>query len=103
MMAIYKNKGSKSDCANYQVISLLSAESKFLARILLNTLHVISEKNLPKSQCGCRLEYSAVDMLFAVRQVRKKYRVQSLNLYAVVIDLTKAFNTVNRETIFIVL
>ncbi|XP_076043764.1 uncharacterized protein LOC143026867 [Oratosquilla oratoria] len=44
-------------------------------------------------------------MLFTVRQilVQKKCIEQNLHLYTVFIDLTKAFDTVNRETLWVIL
>ena len=42
-------------------------------------------------------------MIFTVRQVHEKYLEQNLDLYSVLIDLTKAFDTVNREALWDVL
>ena len=42
-------------------------------------------------------------MIFAVRQVQKKCKEQNLDLYAVFVDLTKAFNRVSREALWTIL
>ncbi|KAL8566744.1 hypothetical protein ACOMHN_050392 [Nucella lapillus] len=62
----------------------------------------ISENNLPEAQCGFRPVRSTIDMIFAVRQVQEKCREQNLDMYAVFIDLTKAFDTVNRVALWTV-
>ena len=63
----------------------------------------IAEKNLPESQCGFRHNRSTVDMVFAVRQIQEKCIKQNMSLYAIFIDLTKAFDTVNREALWVIL
>ena len=111
IVALYKNKGSKADCGNYRDISLLSITGKTFARIILNRLIAVSEANIPEAQCGFRPEAqcgfrpgrSTVDMVFTVRQVQEKCLEQNLDLYTVFIDLTKAFDTVNREALWDVL
>lgn len=104
IVALYKNKGSRASCGNYRGISLLSIAGKILARVLLNRLLAsISEPNLPESQCGFRPDRSPIDMVFTVRQVQEKCLEQNLHLYTVFIDLTKAFDTVNREALWIIL
>lgn len=104
IVALYKNKGSKADCGNYRGISLLSTAGKILARILLNRLiATVSEDNLPEAQCGFRPGRSTIDMVFTVRQIQEKCIEQQMDLYTVFIDLTKAFDTVNREALWSVL
>ena len=103
IVLLYKNKGSRTDCGNYRGISLLSIAGKILARVILNRLIVsVSEQNLPETQCGFRPNRSTVDMIFTVRQVQEKCLEQNMDLFAVFIDLTKAFNTVNREALWII-
>ena len=104
IVALYKNKGAKADCGNYRGISLLSIAGKILARILLNRLiENISEDNLPEAQCVFRPGRSTIDMVFTVRQIQEKCSEQQMDLYAVFIDLTKTFDTVNREALWSVL
>ncbi|KAK3777722.1 hypothetical protein RRG08_021832 [Elysia crispata] len=104
VVSLYKSKGSKSDRGNYRGISLLSIALKILERINLNPLITsVSEKNLLEVLCGFRPNRSTTDMIFAVRQVQEKFREQNKDLYAVFIDLTKAFNTVNRKALWVIL
>ena len=103
IVSLFKNKGSKSDCGNYRGISLLSIAGKIFARVILNRLITVSEQNLPEAQCGFGPGKSTVDMIFAMRQLQEKCIEQNMRLFFVFIDLTKAFDTVNREALWTVL
>lgn len=104
LISIYKNKGDKSTCDNSRGISLLSCAGKVLARILLMRLiSCISENVLPESQCGFRKHRSTNDMIFAIRQIQEKCVEQHQGFYMVFIDLTKAFDTINRPALWEVL
>ena len=75
IVSLYKNKGEKSDCSNYQGITLLSIAGKILARVLLNRLiPTIAQKNTPESQCGFRFNRGTVDMILVLRQIQEKRR-----------------------------
>ncbi len=83
---------------------MLSIAGKILASIMLNRLLTsVYEQNLPESQCGFRPDRSTIDMIFTVRQVQEKCLEQNMNLYIVFIDLTKAFDTVNRDALWVIL
>ena len=104
IVTLYKNKGEKSDCSNYRGITLLSIAGKILARVLLNRLvPAIAEDTLPESQCGFRSNRGTTDMVFALRQIQEKCREQNKGLYISFVDLTKAFDTVNREALWHIL
>ena len=98
--AIYKKTGDRSVCGNYRDISLLSTAGKFLAKILLKRLQNIAEVILPESQCGFRRSRSTTDMIFTLRQLQEKAVEQQPCLYMVFIDLLKAFDTVDRSTLW---
>jgi len=87
LVHIYKRKGDRSCCDHHRGISLLSTAGKILARVLL----------IPESQCGFRAGRGTTDMIFAARQIQKKCREQNRDLYMVFIDLTKAFDSVNKH------
>ena len=97
IVTIWKRKGSKSDCNNYRGISLLAIAGKILGKVLLKRLtNTIIEPTLPESQCGFRANRGTTDMIFSARQIQEKSREQQRDLYMVFIDLTKAFDSINR-------
>nr|VZI33443.1 unnamed protein product [Spirometra erinaceieuropaei] len=78
--------------------SLLNIAGKIFARILLNRLNNHLEQGLlPESQCGFRRHRGTTDMIFAARQLQEKCQEMRTHLYSTFVDLTKAFDTVNRE------
>jgi hypothetical protein len=98
---LYKRKGDKSTCDNHRGISLLAAAGKILARIMLNRLNdSVLASILPESQCGFRAQRSTADMIFTARQIQEKCIEQNQDLYFVFVDLTKAFDSVNREALW---
>ena len=103
IVTLYKNKGDRSDCNNYRGISLLSIVGKIYARIILVRLQKLAERVYPESQCGFRAERSTIDMIFSLRQLQEKAREQNMPLYVAFIDLTKAFDTVSREGLYMAL
>ncbi|XP_061891552.1 dickkopf-related protein 3b isoform X2 [Entelurus aequoreus] len=104
IITIYKGKGDKSLCGNSRGISLLAVAGKVLAKVMLHRLvNNITEDLLPESQCGFRKNRSTVDMVFTTRQLQEKCREQHQDLFVAFIDLSKAFDTVNRELLWNIL
>ena len=106
LMILYKGKGKKSLCGSYRGITILEDEAvgKVFARLMLNRLNeVVSPNILPEAQCDFRSDRGTVDMIFAARQLLEKCTEQSMPLYQVFVYLTKAFDTVNCEALWIVL
>lgn len=104
IVTIFKRKGDKSLCSNYRGISLLSIAGKILARVLLNRINKnISDNIISESQCGFRKNRGTIDMIFAARQIQEKCREQRVPLYMLFVDLTKAFDTVNRPALWEIL
>ena len=96
---IYKKKKTRN-CDNQHGISLLSITSKVIAKILLIRLKTISEQLLPETQCGFHSGRSTAGMIFTLRQLQEKAMEQQRSLYIVLMDFSKAFNTVNRWDTF---
>ena len=103
IVKIYKNKGDRGECGNYRGISLLSTAGKVLSGILNDRLKTLAEQILPETQAGFRPNRGTADMIFTVRQLQEKCREQNKPLYMAFIDLTKAFDTVDRELLWEVL
>ena len=105
LIHLYKNKGDIKCCDNHRGISLLCIAGKIYARILLNRLirHIKSIRLIPESQCGFEAGRSTIDPCFALRQLQEKCWFHSRDLYLLFIDLTKAFDTVNRDGLWALL
>ena len=71
---LFKRKGNPEVCDNHRGISLLSADGKILAGVLLNRLNEHLERSglLPESQCGFRKNRGTIDMIFTARQLQEK-------------------------------
>jgi len=104
IVTIYKRKGDRQLCGNSRGISLLSVAGKILARVMLKRLlSQVVDIVLPESQCGFRRGRSTADMIFVARLLQEKCREQNRDLYFAFIDLTKAFDTVNRDLLWKIL
>ena len=53
-----------------------------------------------ETQCGFRKTRSTTDMVFVLRQLLEKSREHHKDLYIAFIDLSKAFDTINRELLW---
>jgi len=53
----------------------------------------LTHKVLPESRSG----RCTADMIFTARQIQEKCREQNQHLYIVLVDLTKAFDSVKRD------
>lgn len=102
LVTIFK-KGDRRLCGNYRGISLLSIPGKVFARVLLNRLTSHAESLLPESQCGFRANRGTADMIFSLKQIQEKCVEQNMELYMIFVDFTKAFDTVDRSTLWEVL
>ena len=100
---LYK-KGNRPLCDNYRGISLLAIAGKILARVMLNRLILHLEHGvLPESQCGFRGGRGTVGMIFAARQLQEKCQEQYDDLFKTFIDLTKAFDAVCSDGLWLIM
>ncbi|BHF60408.1 hypothetical protein SprV_0100337300 [Sparganum proliferum] len=95
---LYKRKGNRQLCDNHRGISLLNIAGKIFARIPLNRLNNHPEQGLlPERQCGFGRHRGTTDIIFAAHQLQEMCQEMRTHLYTTFVDLTKAFDTVNRE------
>ena len=103
IITIFK-KNDRHNVNNYRGISLLAVVGKIMALVMLNRMRdPIAETVLPESQCGFRRNRGTTDMIFAVRQLMEKAREQHRNLYIAFVDFTKAFDSVNRNALWVIM
>ena len=102
LVPIHK-KGSQSDCNKYRGISLLSVPSKVFTKIISNRLKPHVELLLRENQCGFRKGRGCNDQIYTLQSLMKKAREFHQPLYVCFIDLRKAYDSVNRDTLWAVL
>nr|VZI38058.1 unnamed protein product [Spirometra erinaceieuropaei] len=95
---LYKRNGNRQVCKNHRGIYLLKIAGKIFGCILLNRLtNHLEQGLLPESQCGFRRRRGTTDMIVAAHQLQETCQEMRTHLYSTFVDLTKAFDTVNRE------
>ena len=71
--------------------------------MLIRLLTYVVDTLVPECQCGFRRARTTTDMIFVARLLQEQYREQHRDLFIAFIDLTKAFDTVNRDLLWQVL
>jgi hypothetical protein len=98
-------KGDRANCDNYRGIALLDHAGKVMAKIIAVRLAEYCERVgcLPEAQCGFRRGRGTRDMVFVARLLQEEAKRQGVPLYWCFVDLMKAYDTVPREGMWLVL
>lgn len=100
-------KGDPNNPENYRGISLLSITSKVFTKILNTRLYKWAEKEgkICEEQAGFRKNYSTIDHIFSLFSLIQKTinSKQKSKVYVAFVDYMKAFDTVNRNSLWRVL
>jgi exonuclease III len=99
---IYK-KGDRMDCTNYRGISLLSVPGKVYTVLILGRVKSLLDAKLLEHQAGFRPGRSCADQIFTLRNLMSISKSDQQPLYMCFIDLQKAYDTVNRTYLWLVL
>jgi hypothetical protein len=91
IVPIYK-KGDKTECNNYQGISLLSTAYKILSNILLGRLTPYVNEVIGDQQCGFHHNRSTMDQIVYIWQILDKKRKYKGTVHQLYIDFKKAYN-----------
>jgi hypothetical protein len=102
IVPIYK-KGNKTDCNNYQGISLLSTAYKILSNILLARLTPYVNEIIGDHQCGFRRNRSTMDQIFYIWQILQKKWEYNGTVHQLFIDFRKAYDSIKREVLYNIL
>ena len=104
IIVVHKQKGDRAECRNSRGISLPSVAGNVLAKIMLTRLleHVV-DLVLPESQCRFRRGRSTIDIILVARQLQEKCCEQHQDLQMAFVDLTRAFDAVNRDLLWNIL
>ena len=93
-------KGDLRDCSNYRGIMLLSVPGKVLNRILLERMKEAVDPKLRDQQAGFRKNRSCADQIASLRIIVEQSLEWNSPLYVNFIDYEKAFDSVDRETLW---
>nr|KAG5710957.1 hypothetical protein BaRGS_013691 [Batillaria attramentaria] len=93
-------KGDLSNCANYRGITLLSVPGKVFNRILLERMKGAVDPLLRDQQAGFRQNRSCVDQIATLRIIVEQSLEWNSPLYINFVDYEKAFDSVDRETLW---
>ena len=98
-------KKDRTECGNYRGISLVVHAGKILLKILARRLSEYCQRVgiLPEEQSGFRPNRSTPDIRFVVRRLQELARKKRIPLYVCFIDLTKAYDSVDRTLLWTVL
>ena len=94
-------KGSYSNPDNYRAIAVSSCLGKLLSTMLLQRLitHRSSSSPDPPNQCGFTKGSQCNDHILTLLTIIDKYKLKKKKIYAVFIDLRKAFDLVCRQAL----
>jgi hypothetical protein len=94
-------KGNPSNPDNYRAIAVCSCIGKLLSTMLLNRLitHRSTACPDPINQAGFRKGSQCNDHIFTLMTIMEKYKKVKNKVYAVFIDLRKAFDLVCRQAL----
>ena len=96
-------KGDLSRSDNYRGITLLSVPGKVLNRIILERMKGTVDQTLREQQAGFRQDRSCTDQIATLRIIVEQSIEWNSSLYINFVDYEKAFDSVDRETLWKVL
>ena len=96
-------KGDLSVTKNYRSITLTPIAATIYNLMLLNRIRPEIDPILRKNQNGFRKNRSKTGQILTIRRILEGVKDKNLPLTLLFIDFSKAFNTINREMMKIVL
>ena len=99
---IYKKKGSKSSPDNYRGITLLSCMGKLFTNAINKRLTnlIEQERIIGPEQAGFRTHHSTMDHVFSLHSIVDYYLASHKRVYAAFLDYRKAFDMVDRVSLW---
>ena len=104
IMVLHKKK-DRIECGNYRGISLVAHAGKILLKIIARRLSEYYKRVeiLPEEHSGFRPNRSTTNMMFVIRRLQEPAWKKRISLYVRFIDLTKAYDSIDRTLLWTVL
>ena len=98
IIMVLRKKKDRAECGNYRGTSLVAHAGKILLKIIARRLSEYCERVgiLPEDQSGFGPNRSTTDLMFVTRRLQELARKKRIPLYVCFIDLTKAYDSVDR-------
>ena len=102
IMPVHK-KGDTDNHDNYRGLTLNSTAAKTYNRMLLNRIQPHIDTILSWTQVGFRKSRSTLSNILALRRLIEGMKQKNMALAMVFVDLSKAFDSINRQQMFLIL
>ena len=96
-------KGNLNECKNWRGITLLSIVAKILGKIIIDRIRDGVDCRLRKEQAGYRKGRGTTEQVFILRNIIEQVNEWQATLYLNFIDFEKAFDSIHRESMWIIL
>ena len=105
IIVLHERRIGQSECANYRGISLVAHVGKILLKIIARHLSEYCEhvEILPEDQSGFRPNPLITNMMYVNHRLQKLVRKKRISLYVSFIQLTKAYDSIDRTLLWTVL
>ena len=102
IIPIFKNKGESTNPDNYRGITLLSCLGKLFTSVLHHRISTFLDDScrLGEEQAGFRSKYSTIDHVFVLKSIVDFYLQKRKRLYCAFIDYRKAFDLIDRKSLW---
>ena len=96
-------KGALSNCNNWRGVTLLSVNSKILAKLIIRRISEAVDQRLRQEQAGFRKGRGCMDQIFTLRNIIEQCTEWQRQLYINYMDFEKAFDSIHRECLWYIL
>jgi len=96
-------KGNLKECKNWRGITLLSVVSKVMGRIVIDRIRTGVESKLRKEQASFRPGRGTTEQIFLLRNIIEQSIEWQSSLYVNFIDFEKAFDSVHRDSLWLIM
>ena len=100
LVPLWKGKGDRLVCDNNRGVTLLSVPGKVFARILLDRIRPHLLKHQRPEQSGFTPKKSTIDRILALRVLSEQMHKYQRKFFVAYIDLCKAFDSVDRDSLW---